>query len=426
MRVFEAWGDQIRDGWGRTRRAWGWIVGEYVGIAALIALGLLWTRIPEKYGWEVALTFVLPVLVIAAFLWLQAGLVRGFLKPGWVPEAASKNEEDAAPHWVPIAWGATTLLLWFVIGWVLWNLLDRFDQHIPGWAAYLNSKFDPHQRAHWASYPHLSRDLSWAEWALRWVVVPGLLIPVGCCSAAWGVLRMPLRRALRVWASWKWWPVVIAWALIGEAWPQTWFESQPYGAVKAQVWRVILKLAAAYLLGVTGWVKVLAWGAMLVNPLPRTRMDEAFLTLGLDAERRTASPKEDLSPESDAHEEPAPRRRGFLSLDLNTPPMEAPPAEENEELPAPEIHVAPPEPLPEAAPGPHAPEPEAMPGEAPALHLAEPNAAPDEARNDLAAEPEAIPEEASADESAHPPADDKGATGRPLPRGSSGNRDRNT
>ncbi|HTX76464.1 MAG TPA: hypothetical protein VMD29_09685 [Terracidiphilus sp.] len=286
MSVFEAWGGLIRDGWGRFRRAWGWVLAEYVGVAALIALGLLWTRVPEKHGWQVALTFALPVVVAAAFLWLQAGLVRGFLQPAVAVEEAEQEYGDEDAKWVPIAWGAATLLVWVAIGWALWLLLDKFDDYIYGWAGYLNSKFDPHSRARWASYASLSRDLQWAEWALRWVIVPGLLIPLGVCSAAWGLLRLHWRRALAVWGSWKWWPVVAAWALLGEWWPQTWFTAEPHGAVRAQIWRVGLKLAAAYLLAITGWVKVLGWGAMLVNPRPRSRMDEPVLTLGLGAPTR--------------------------------------------------------------------------------------------------------------------------------------------
>lgn len=309
MRIVEAWGDLIRDGWRRFRRAWGWVLGEYVGLAVLIALGLAWTRVPEKYGWQVALTLVLPVVVLAAFLWLQAGLIRGFSAPGWSAEETAEKEvdeahdkedaENARPKWVPIAWGATTLLLWLAIGWLLWELLDTFDGHVFDWSAYLNSKFGPNARAHWASYANLSRDLSWAGWALRWVVVPGLLIPLGCGSAAWGIIRLPWRRAMRQWVSWKWWPLVILWAVIGEAWPQTWFESQPYGSVHAQVWRVMLKMAAAYLLAVTSWMELLGWGAMLLNPRPRTRMDEQVLTLGLGAPVRAIPFEELLSEEPD-------------------------------------------------------------------------------------------------------------------------------
>ena len=90
---------------------------------------------------------------------------------------------------VSLAWGAGTLVLWIVIGWVLWVLLDKFDDSTFDWAMYLNSKLGEHARVHWASYEHLNRDLNWLEWTLRWVIVPGLLMPLAS-SAAWGLRRL--------------------------------------------------------------------------------------------------------------------------------------------------------------------------------------------------------------------------------------------
>ena len=303
MRIFEAWGHLIRDGIARLKHAWLWMVAQFIGLALLIALGILWTRIPEKYIWQVALTFLVPAAIIFAFLILQAGTLRAWLRPetAITTEAPSGLEDDdeRQPQRVRLIWGALTLLVWIAVGWVLWALLDRADDQTYQWAGYLNSKFWPQARATWGSFEHLNRDLEWALWALRWIVVPGLLIPLGCCSAARGLLRLPWRRALPVWGNWTWWPVVIAWALIGEAWPQTWFNADPHGTVHEQVWRVVLKLVGAYLLAVMGWNKVLGWSAMLVDPTPRTKLDDSFLRLGLS---EAATPAKAFAP---VVEEPA-------------------------------------------------------------------------------------------------------------------------
>jgi hypothetical protein len=58
-------------------------------------------------------------------------------------------------------------------------------------------------------------------------------------------------------------------ALVGEAWPQTWFSADPHGSVHEQVTRVIWKLIAAYLLAMVCWVKLLGWTAMLLDDAPR-------------------------------------------------------------------------------------------------------------------------------------------------------------
>ena len=287
MNAVEGESNLLRDGWGRFRRGWMWVLGEYLGVAALIAAGLLWTRIPEKNGGQVALTLSVPVLILAAFLWLQAGFMHSFLPPA-TGTVENRDHDEPESRLTPIVWGAATLLLWIAIGWLFWLFLDKLDDRIWQWASYLNSKFDPHQRTHWASFAHLVTGLTWLEWGLRWAIVPGLLIPASVCSAAWGIARMPWGRIVRVWMSWKWWPVVLLWSLVGEAWPQTWFDSLPHGSVRAQVWRVGLKVAGAYLLGVTAWVKVLGWGAMRISPRPRMRTNRHFVTLGLETPQPTA------------------------------------------------------------------------------------------------------------------------------------------
>jgi hypothetical protein len=242
----------------RVKRAWIWIVLQFVGVALLIALGLLWTRIPDRHFWQVGLTLLVPMLVAAGFVGLQAGTFRGFLHP--TPSGGTRR--------VALAWGAGTLVIWIAIGWVLWSLLDRFDDSIWSWAEYFSSKAGPYAREHWASFEHLSRDLHWAGWMLRWVIVPGLLMPLAC-SAAWGLRRLPWRRVLRLYIDWRWFPAVLACALIGEAWPSTWFEAEPHGSVHEQVTRVVWKLVAAYLLAMVCWVRLLGWAAMLLDDAPR-------------------------------------------------------------------------------------------------------------------------------------------------------------
>ena len=241
----------------RVRHAWLWIVLEVAGVALLIAAGMMWTRIPEKHWWQVLLTLLVPLLLAAAFVVLQAGTFRGFLRP------ATDASEQSRPR-VSLYWGAATLVIWLAIGWVLWAVLDKFDDHTFNWALYLNSKAGPQARVHWASYEHLNRDLEWAGWTLRWVIVPGLLMPFAA-SAAWGLRRLPWLRVLRLYVTWHWWPAVLALALVGEAWPQTWFEGEPHGSVQSQVMRVIWKLAAAYLLAMVCWVKFVGWTAMQLD-----------------------------------------------------------------------------------------------------------------------------------------------------------------
>ena len=254
----------------RLRRAWGWVVGQFGGVLLLLALGLAWTRLPDKHGWQVVLTLVVPLLLVLSMLELQAATMRAL--------AADNGRR------VKMLWSALTLLVWAALFWAAWAVLDLCDARIPEWAGYLNSRFSAHARARVFTYAHLVQWMTDAEWALRWVVVPGKLIVCAVASAQWG-WRMPWRRLIRLLWNWRWWLGVVVAALAGVLFPSHFFNGLPNGTVSHQVWAVTFKLAAAYVLGVGCWVLLLAWTAALLDraerpvlttselPLPQTAAD---------------------------------------------------------------------------------------------------------------------------------------------------------
>jgi hypothetical protein len=258
-RFFARTGSLIAGSWMQLVQAWVWVMAQFVGIALLIAAGLIWTRIPEKHAGQVLLTVLIPILIAAGFLLLQAGTIRFLLR-------RSMDESMPESTRVALMWGAATLLLWIVLGWLLWSQVDRFDDHIFAWAGYLNSRFGVRARSHFATFEHFVVWLGWAAWLLRWVFVPGLLLPLAC-SACFGLRRMPWKRVAAVWLGWRWWPAVLLLALVGQAWPVAFFDGMPHGTVHAQVWRAIFKVFSAYILAVGCWVVSLAWVATLLAGL---------------------------------------------------------------------------------------------------------------------------------------------------------------
>lgn len=65
--------------------------------------------------------------------------------------------------------------------------------------------------------------------------------------------------------EWRWWLMLLILALIAQVWTGTFFETLPHGSVHAQVWRVVLKIAASYILAVCCWLIALAWTAVLFS-----------------------------------------------------------------------------------------------------------------------------------------------------------------
>jgi hypothetical protein len=258
-RFFARTGSLLAGAWKRLVRARVWMAAQFVGVALLIVAGLAWTRIPEKHAGQVLLTMLMPILIAAGFMLLQSGTMRSMLRR---LTAESLPESTR----VMLIWGATTLLLWIALGWLFWIQVDRFDDRIFAWSGYLNSRFGAHARSHFATFEHFVVWLGWAAWLLRWVFVPGLMLPLAC-SASFGLRRMPWKRVAAVWLDWRWWPAVLVLALVGQAWPVAFFDGMPHGTVHAQVWRAIFKVFSAYILAVGCWVVSLAWVATLLAGL---------------------------------------------------------------------------------------------------------------------------------------------------------------
>ena len=234
-----------------------WIALQFLLTPVLIAVALVWTRLPDKHLWQIALSLIIPFLLAVSFLELQAGTMR-------------KLTDDDGRR-TKLGPAAATLVLWVAIGWLAWAALDWCDDHIYLWAGYLNSEAGAHSRATVFTYNHLVSWFTLAEWLLRWLVVPAKLIPAAAASAQWG-LRLPIRRIFRLICNWRWWPAVALAAFIGVWLPSHFFDKLPSGTVTAQEWHVSLKLAAAYLLAIASWVFLLAWQATLAA-IPRPKQE---------------------------------------------------------------------------------------------------------------------------------------------------------
>jgi hypothetical protein len=246
----------------RLARGWRWVAAQFILTLVLLAIALAWTRLPDQHGWQIALTFLLPILLAISALELQAGTVRAFA--------------DDDGRRVKLVWGAVTLFVWIAVGAACWAILDWCDDRIFLWAGYLNSRFSAHSRSTLFTYPHIVRTLTVAEWILRWIVIPGKLIALGAASSLWG-WRLPVRRMIRFLLSFRWWFGVILAALAGVLLPAQFFASGPKGSVAAQEWAVGWKLTCTYLLAIGSWIVLLAWWATLsINPAIPPSDDEEF------------------------------------------------------------------------------------------------------------------------------------------------------
>ena len=234
----------------RLRSNLGWVAAQFVLTLALILIGLAWTRLPDKHVWQVALTLLVPLLLAISALELEAGTMRAL--------AADDG------RCVKLVFGAMALLVWVALYWACWAVLDWCDDQIPTWASYLNSQASAGERATVLTYEHLQKWFTVAEWVLRWIIVPGKIVPYAIASAQWG-WRIPFRKIIRLLLNWRWWPAVVLAALVSVIVPGHFFAGLPNGSVAHQIWAVAFKLVASYVLILGCWVLLLAWAAVLLG-----------------------------------------------------------------------------------------------------------------------------------------------------------------
>jgi hypothetical protein len=244
--VTSKWSDLLR----RLRLSAAWVAAQYWATVLIILAAIAWTRLPDKYAWQVGLTLLIPLLLLAALLLLEAGTMRKLV--------------DEKQTRAGMMQGVLMLLAWIAIVGVAWIILDMCDDRTILWAGYLNSRAPAHLRARLFSYAHIQLWITTLVWIFRWIVVPAKVIPHVVASAQCG-WRLPWRKTLRVILDWRWWIAVAIAALAGVALPVHFFSPLPSGSVSHQVWAVGIKLAGAYLLVITSWVLVLAWAAVLLK-----------------------------------------------------------------------------------------------------------------------------------------------------------------
>ncbi len=242
----------------RLRASLAWVAAQFWLTLLLILAGAAWTRLPDSYAWQVGLTLLVPLVLLAAALLLEAGTMRGLFH----------DEQRRVNLWM----GVLALLVWAAIAWAAWALLDWCGDQIPEWAGYLNSRASAHLRATLFTYDHLESWLTFLVWVFRWIALPAKLIPYAVSSAQWG-WRLPWRKIIRLLFNWRWWLAAIIAALAAVEWPSHFFSGEPHGTVSHQVWSVVLRIAAAYLLAIVCWVLLLAWCAVLLSRTRSTKVD---------------------------------------------------------------------------------------------------------------------------------------------------------
>jgi hypothetical protein len=216
-------------------------------------------------GFSVFLTIFVGLILVLAVLWLFGGTLNYFTDADADPHAGMAKPFKKALKHLP------ALLIFGAIYWCILWLLGKLDDYQYAFPGYLRSEFPAWLRRH-ISEPAMDDFYLGFLGFLRWVVVPGLLLPLGLLCAGLGF------RGFISFRSWggilrrlAYWMVLIVAAILGvyvNSKILHWPPNPDTSLARQEVW-FGLRLFVAYFLAVLSWLWVcamLAYSARRPDP----------------------------------------------------------------------------------------------------------------------------------------------------------------
>jgi hypothetical protein len=227
-----------------------WLL-QFLGNIVIFLAFIWWLRLPDAHWWQLLFGLLLIVGSAVAALVLHGGTLDFFQiahhgKEGTLGTAFAK----ALRHLSAIA-------LWAVIFVFLEWLVAKLDQYSISLPGYLRSEF-PAWLRRLISEPGLDSIFTGLLWLLRWVIVPGLLLPFALFCADKGFRGFLVPGGWwRTARSLGYWVVLLIAALIGVAATQAimgWKLDPRTATLQGEQTSLFLRLLFAYLLGIFAWL----------------------------------------------------------------------------------------------------------------------------------------------------------------------------
>lgn len=217
-----------------------WLL-NLLGNAAILASWYWWLLIPDAHRWQVAWTVVQALLTIAFVLWLRAGSVA------WFRVSEFRTQEALAPAFRRGWRHALPLAIWFAVFAVAAWIIISAGNYAPQFSVWIRQKVNagPTPR-------NVMRDTDRLLFALLWIVLPAVWIPIATTIAVVGLSGAHIRRSLRVLRQPVYW-LLFCLLMALAAWVPyklvTWVPE--LSTLQQQVWSAGLRFVAAYIVMIT-------------------------------------------------------------------------------------------------------------------------------------------------------------------------------
>ena len=231
-----------------------WLL-QFLGNIVIALLFVAWLRIDVANGWQVFLNFFVGLLVIVAPLLLHGATLN------YCSDAATDNDKTAAlvPALKKAIRHAPAFAIAVGIFYLVLHFVDKLDNYQYAFPGYLRSEFPAWLRRHVTEH---AMDNLYGGFVglLRWVVVPGLLLPLWLLSADLGFRGfLQVRNWWRSLRNLSYWIVMILAVLIGVYCTSKlmgWTLHPAGSAVTREGIWLAFRLLIAYLLALFSWLWV--------------------------------------------------------------------------------------------------------------------------------------------------------------------------
>ncbi|HYX54376.1 MAG TPA: hypothetical protein VE783_13045 [Candidatus Limnocylindrales bacterium] len=234
----------------RTPRLW---LVQVAGNVAILLLYAGWLRLAEAHWWELVLNLLVPLMIFAGAVVLHGGTLNFYCDAQSDPAALiTPAFRNALRHLVAI-------VIWIVVFFILWDQLNWLDNYSYKITGFLRSSLPAWLRKHTAE-EGLNDSFGYLIAVLRWVVLPGLLLPMALLTAELGLSGLKrFREWGRMLRSVSYWVVLALAAIIGVVLTDVlmeWKPRQETATLFQEEVSVVIRMIVAYGLALFSWLWV--------------------------------------------------------------------------------------------------------------------------------------------------------------------------
>ena len=226
-----------------------WLV-QFAGNAVLFAGFLWWLQIPEAHWWQLGFQLVLLIAIGIGALLLHGGTLNYFLS------AHQQKEALLAPAFRKALRHVPAIAVWAVVFFLLRELIGRLDHYSVSFPGYFRSGF-PAWLRRMISEPALDNIYIGFVALLRWIILPGLLLPFALFAADRGVRGLV---ALGDWGrtirSLAYWLLLFVASILGVyciGLIMGWTMDPKTATLPGERASLVFRMLLAYLLGIFAW-----------------------------------------------------------------------------------------------------------------------------------------------------------------------------